>query len=199
MIAALRAAISHFSGKRPATRTDLGTGGTAGRTVPAVHQARQVFLLAVGQQVRTVRRTEVARTLAVRTGFGTLLHHRIDLRFRGLGLMGKRLHADDGESTRQRHCTDSAEHSILHSKLPFQRDCHRRQATESVVSAQVTETKKADLTEPLCEGFRTAGLLFDQPPRPEGGFAAHLVFRDQYNTGSLSEKQGSQEMGRRMP
>ena len=114
MVAALRTAIGHHSRKRPATRTDLGTGGTAGRTVPTVHQARQVFLLAIGQQVRTVRGTVVARTLAVRTGFGTFLQHWIDLRFCCLGLMSERIRPDDGESEGQRHRTDSTEHSILH-------------------------------------------------------------------------------------
>lgn len=65
MVATLRTAIGHHCGKRPATRTNLGTGSTAGCTVPTVHQARQMFLLAVGQQVRTVGGTHVARTLAI--------------------------------------------------------------------------------------------------------------------------------------
>lgn len=132
MIAALGTAIGHHGGQRPATRTDLRTGGTAGRTVPTVHQARQVFLLAIGQQMRTVRGTQVARPLAVGAGFGTLLQLLIDLHFRRLGLIGERIHADDGEGESQRHHTDSAEHSILHEKFPLlkppldagDRNCH---------------------------------------------------------------------------
>jgi hypothetical protein len=65
MVTTLRTAISHDGGKRPATRTHLGTGGTAGRAVPTVHQTRQVFLLAISQQVRTMSGTEVAYTLAI--------------------------------------------------------------------------------------------------------------------------------------
>lgn len=119
MVATLRTAIGHHGGKRPATRTDLGTGGTAGRTVPAVHQARQVFLLAIGQQIRTVGGTEVAHPLAIRADLGTLLQLGINLRFRRLDLMGERIHADDGEGERQRHHTDSTEHSIHHEKSPL--------------------------------------------------------------------------------
>lgn len=100
MVATLRTAISHHGGKRPTTCTDLGTGGTTGRTVPTVHQARQVFLLAIGQQMRTVRGTEIARTLAIRAGFGTFLQLRIGLHFRRLDLMGDGIHAEDGEGER---------------------------------------------------------------------------------------------------
>ena len=119
MVATLRTAIGHHCGKRPATRTDLGTGGTAGCTVPTVHQARQVFLLAIGQQVRTVRGTEVARTLTVGAGFGTLLQLLIGLHFRSLGLIGKHIHADDGEGESHRHHTDSTEQSIHHGNSPL--------------------------------------------------------------------------------
>jgi len=124
MVAALRTAISHHSRKWPATRTDLGTGGAAGRTVPAVHQARQVFLLPIGQQVCTVRGTEVARTLAVRTRFSTILQLLIDLHFSRLGLLGERIYSDDSQCERQRHHTESTKHTILHKKRPFQRGCH---------------------------------------------------------------------------
>ena len=37
---------------------------------------------------------------------------------RRLGLIGKRIHADDGEAERQRHHTNSTEHSILHRNSP---------------------------------------------------------------------------------
>jgi hypothetical protein len=121
MVGTHRTAIGHHGGKRTATRTDLGTGGTTRRTVSTVHQARQVFLLAIGQQIRTVGGTEVAHPLAIRAGFGTFLQLLIDLHFRRLGLMGERIDADDGEGERQRHRTDSTEHSILHGKLPFLR------------------------------------------------------------------------------
>jgi len=140
MVATLRTAISHHSRKRPFTRTDLGTGGAACRTVPAVHQARQAFLLPIGQQVCTVRGTMVARTLAVRTRFGTLLQHRIDLRFLRLGLMRDCTQADNGEGERQRHRTDSTEHALLHGKLPFLRDCQPA-SDRNCRSTQMTETK----------------------------------------------------------
>ena len=113
LVAALGTAIGHHGGKRPATRTDLGTGGTAGCTVPTVHQTRQVFLLAIGQQLCTVRGTEVASPLAVAAGFRTLLQLCIDLHVRRLSLLGER--TDDGESERQRHHTGQ---SILHGKSP---------------------------------------------------------------------------------
>ena len=119
MVPTRRTAIGHHCGKRPATRTDLRTGGTAGGTVPTVHQARQVFLLSIGQQVRTVRGTEVARTLAIRAGFGTLLQLLIDLNLCRLDLIGERIHADDGEGESHRHHTDSTEHSILHGNSPL--------------------------------------------------------------------------------
>ncbi len=118
MIAALGTAISHHCGKRTTTRTDFGASGTARRTVPTVHQTRQVFLLSIDEQIRTVRDTVVARTLAVGADFGTLLHLGINLRFRCLDLMGERIHADNGESERQRQHTDSTEHSIFHRKTP---------------------------------------------------------------------------------
>ena len=49
MIATFRTTIRHRGGKRPATRTNLRTGGTARGTVPTVHQAGKVLLLAIGQ------------------------------------------------------------------------------------------------------------------------------------------------------
>lgn len=119
MVATLRTAIGHHCGKRPAACTDLGTRGTASRTVPTVHQARQVFLLAIGQQVRTVSGAEIAHTLAIRAGLGTLLQFLIDLHLSRLGVLGERIHADNGEGERHRHHTDSTEHSIPHGKSPL--------------------------------------------------------------------------------
>jgi hypothetical protein len=115
MVAAFRTAFSHDCGERSATRTNLGTGGTAGSTVPTVHQARQVFLLAIDQQVRTVGGTVVACTLAIGASFGTVLQLRIDLYFRRLHLMREHIAAGNGKCKRQRHHTDSTKHSILHN------------------------------------------------------------------------------------
>jgi hypothetical protein len=166
MVAALRTALGHHGGKRPATRTDLGTGGTAGRTVPAVHQARQVFLLAIGQQVCTVRGTEVARTLAVRTRFGTILQLLIDLHFSRLGLLGERIYSDDSQCERQRHHTESTKHTILHGKRPFQRGCHLA-SDRNCRSTQVTETKKADVNNLLRVSVHI-GLFCNEPPGVTG-------------------------------
>ena len=117
-IAALGTAIGHQCGKRTTTRTDLRAGGTAGRRLPTVHQIRQMFLLSIGEQIRTVHDTVVARTLAVGADFGTLLHLGIELRFRCLDLMGEWIYADGGESERKRKYTDSTEHVIFHRKTP---------------------------------------------------------------------------------
>jgi len=162
MVATLRTAIGHHGGKRPATRTDLGTGGAAGRTVPTMHQARQVLLLAIGQQMRTVRGTEVARTLAVGASFGTLLQLWIGLHFRRLGLMRERIHADDGEDERQRHRTNSTKHSILQGKSPLSkppldagdRNC---QLASSDKLRPLAKRKKPTCPNPL--GHRTRRLI----------------------------------------
>jgi len=167
MVAALHTTFSHHSRKRPITRTDLGTGGAAGRTIPTVHQARQVFLLAIGQQVRTVRGTVVARTLTVRTRVGTLLQHWVGLLFRRLCLTRERIPTDDGEGERQRHRTDSTEYWILHGKRPFLRDCHPDASDRNCRSTQVTETKKADVN----DLFRVSihiGLFCSEPPDATG-------------------------------
>ena len=107
---------------RPAPRNDLCGGGTDRRTILTVRQGFQVFLFAFGQQMRTMGRTGVARSLAIRAGFGTRLHHRIvfhviRLLFLRLPLLGERYQTDDAEDHRQH--TDTAEHSSLHGKIPF--------------------------------------------------------------------------------
>jgi hypothetical protein len=103
-----------------------------------------VFFLAIGQHIRTVRGTHAASPLAVRTGFGTILQTRIGLLNCRLGLMSERINADDGKCKRQRHHTDSTEHSILHSKLPFLRGWHLV-SDRNCRSTQMTEPKKENL------------------------------------------------------
>ena len=45
LVATLRTAIGHQTGLRSTPRTNLGAGGTTGRTVLTVQQASQVFFL----------------------------------------------------------------------------------------------------------------------------------------------------------
>ena len=65
LVTALRTALGHQGGLRPAPRTHLSAGGTARRTVLTLLEGRQVFLLALGGQRGTVGGAVVARPLAV--------------------------------------------------------------------------------------------------------------------------------------
>ena len=116
-VAGFRTALADQDGIRPTSRHDLGGGGTDSRTVLTGHQGRQVFLRAFMQHVGAVGGTRVARPLAVRAGFGTLLHHRIVFRMMHLllrlPLLGECHHTDEG----QRRSTETADFSSVHEPL----------------------------------------------------------------------------------
>lgn len=76
------------------------------------------------EHVGAVGRTSVACALTVRAGLCARLHYRmlfqvIRLLFLRLSRLGERNNPDDGKSHGRQ--TDSAEHSILHDKIPFRK------------------------------------------------------------------------------
>jgi hypothetical protein len=155
---------------RPAPRNDLGSGGADGRTILAVRHGLQVFFLAFVQQMRTVGRTGVTGSLAVRAGFGTRLHHRIvfhviHLLFLRLPLLSERYHTDDAEG--QRHHT--AEFANVHGAFLFLKNVISTPATEIVISTQVTgiAEKKTDVNEHIQVSIHV-GLLCNEPPDMAG-------------------------------
>ncbi len=175
LVATFGTAVGHHGGKRSAACTDLSTGGTTCCAVLTVHQACQVFLLAIGQQVRAMGRTVIARSLAVRARFRTLLQHGVGFRFCRLRRTGEHIHTDDRKTHRQNHRTDSAGHSILHDQTFSSESVISTPASEIDVSIRVTETKKTDVEEHT-QAFPNVGLLRNEPPR-HGRVALYQVFR----------------------
>jgi hypothetical protein len=155
---------------RPTPRYDLCGGGTTRRTVLAVRHGFQVILLAFVQHVGAVGRTSVARSLAIRAGFGTFLHrlavfHVFHLLFLRLPLLGERNQTDDGKG--QRH--HAAEFVNLHGAFLFLKNVISTPATEIVISTQVTEIaeKKTDVNEHIQVSIHV-GLLCNEPPDTAG-------------------------------
>lgn len=121
--ATLCTAIGHQSREWTAPRTDLSAADATGRTVLTAHQTRQVFLLAFGQQMRTMGRAKITSKRAIRARFGTLLHHRIVFRvfrlfFLRFCLLGERIRPNDGKGKHQRYRSSDSGSSGLHGKFP---------------------------------------------------------------------------------
>jgi hypothetical protein len=93
-------------------------------------------------------RTGVARSLAIRAGFGTRLHHRIVFHvihflFLRLPFLSERHQTDDAEG--QRHQT--AEFANVHGAFLSLKNVISTPATEIVISTQVTEIAKKNRRE----------------------------------------------------
>ena len=129
-----------------------------------------MFLLAFDQQMRTMGCTGVARSLAIRAGFGTRLHLRIvfhvaRLLFLRLPLLDERHQANDAEGQR-RH---TAEVANVHGAFLFLKNVISTPATENVISTQVTEIveKKTDVNEHIQVSIHV-GLLCNELPGVAG-------------------------------
>lgn len=72
--------------------------------------------------MHTVGRTEITGKLAIRAGFGTLLHHRIvfrviDLFLLSFSLLSERISRNEGKH--QSYRSSDSGHSVFHGKFPF--------------------------------------------------------------------------------
>jgi hypothetical protein len=97
--------------------------------------------------MRTVSRTRVARSLAVRAGFGTRLHRLIVLRVSHLfllrlSLLGEHQHSADSEG--QCHHTNSANCPSIHGTILSLKTVDSTPMTEVVISPQVNVTAKKE-------------------------------------------------------